>query len=135
MGYICQLMIYMSKIFNINLRFPLLLKGSKSFIIKGKKEKEKDSLPLHLDIKKDDKYGNFENALSYLSENMREIINYLGGYPEIVSEEKHKEVNEAGCSGEYLFFYYFITFNNCICDFFEKVQLMFQKQENDNFSE
>ena len=135
MGYICQLMIYMSKIFNINLRFPLLLKGSKSFIIKGKKEKEKDSLPLHLDIKKDDKYGNFENALSYLSENMREIINYLGGYHEIVSEEKHKEVNEAGCSGEYLFFYYFITFNNCICDFFEKVQLMFQKQENDNFSE
>ena len=33
MGYITQLMIYMSKCFDIPLPYPLCLKGSKSFII------------------------------------------------------------------------------------------------------
>ena len=70
-GFITHLMIYMSKCFDITLPFPLCLNGSKSFIVRGKKDKEKDFLPLHCDLKREDKYGNFETGLNYLKYDLK----------------------------------------------------------------
>ena len=39
MGHICQLLIYLSKTFNIPLRYPIFLNGSKSYIFRHVKEK------------------------------------------------------------------------------------------------
>ena len=124
MGYITQLMIYMSKCFDIPLRYPLMLNGSKSFIVRGKKDKEKDFLPLHCDLKRDDKHGNFETGLNYLKDDLREIINFCSMYPEIIPEEKLSEFEKD--NDEYLFFYYFINFNHCLCNFVKNIQKIFE---------
>ena len=124
MGYITQLMIYMSKCFDIPLRYPLMLNGAKSFIIRGKKDKEKDFLPLHFDLKRDDKHGNFETGLNYLKDDFKEIIDFCSMYPEIISKDKYNKFNK--CNDDYLFFYYFINFNHCLCDFIKNIQKMFE---------
>ena len=61
-----------------------MLNGAKSFIIKGK-NREKDFLPLHCDLKRDDKFLNFESGLIYLKNDFKEIINFCSMYPEIIS--------------------------------------------------
>lgn len=124
MGYITQLMIYMSKCFDIPLRYPLMLNGSKSFIVRGKKDKEKDFLPLHCDLKRDDKHGNFETGLNYLKDDLKEIINFCSMYPEIIPEKKSTEFEKD--NDEYLFFYYFINFNHCLCNFVKNIQKIFE---------
>ena len=124
MGYITQLMIYMSKCFDIPLRYPLMLNGSKSFIVRGKKDKEKDFLPLHCDLKRDDKHGNFETGLNYLKDDLREIINFCSMYPEIIPEEKIAEFEKD--NDENLFFNYFINFNHCLCNFVKNIQKTFE---------
>ena len=124
MGYITQLMIYMSKCFDIPLRYPLLLNGAKSFIIKEKKDKEKDFLPLHCDLKRDDKFWNFESGLNYLKNDFKEIIKFCSMYPEIITENEFNKYNID--NDDYSFFKLFITFNHCLCDFIKNIQKMFE---------
>ena len=107
MGYITQLMIYMSKCFDIPLPYPLCLKGSKSFIIRGKKDKEKDYLPLHYDLKREDKYGNFETGLNYLKNDFKEIINFCLMFPQIISEDNYNKLFQDKESN--MFFYFFVN--------------------------
>jgi hypothetical protein len=121
MGHICQMMIYLSKTFNIPLRFPIFLNGSKSYILKSVKEnKEKIFLPLYLDAKKDDKHGNFENALNCLKDDIKEIFNFLSMFPEIISKEDNKNVNDM--NGKYLFFFFFVIFNHALFRFMKTLQ-------------
>ena len=123
MGYITQLMIYMSKCFDIPLRYPLMLNGAKSFIIKGK-NREKDFLPLHCDMKRDDKFLNFESGLIYLKNDFKEIINFCSMYPEIISENEFYKFNRDNV--DYTFFKLFINFNHCLSDFIKNIQKMFE---------
>ena len=123
MGYITQLMIYMSKCFDIPLRYPLWLNGAKSFIIKGKKDRDKDFLPLHCDLKRDDKYTNFESGLNYLKNDFKEIINFCSMYPEIIPVNESNKFNRD--NGDYTFFNYFISFNHCLGEFLKYIQNMF----------
>ena len=125
MGYITQLMIYMSKCFDIPLRYPLMLNGAKSFIIKGKKDKDKDFLPLHCDLKRDDKYSNFENGLNYLKSDFKEIINFCSMYPEIIPEnENNKSYKE---NDDNTFFSDFLYFNRCLGNFIKYIIEMFEQ--------
>ena len=125
MGHITQLMIYMSKCFDIPLRYPLWLNGAKSFIIKDKKDKEKDFLPLHCDLKRDDKFINFENGLNYLKNDFKEILNFCAIYQEIIPESEYMKLNRD--NEEYTFFNYFLCFNKCLGDFVKNIQNMFDE--------
>ena len=121
LGHICQLLIYLSKTFNIPLRFPIFLNGSKSYIVKNVKEKEKTTyLPLHFDSKKDDKHGSFENALNCLKDNIKEIFNFLSMFPEIISKTDNENVNNM--NGKYLFFFFFVVFNHSLFRFMKTLQ-------------
>ena len=124
MGYITQLMIYLSKCFDIPLPFPLCLNGSKSFVVRGKKDKEKDFLPLHCDLKREDKYGNFETGLNYLKSDFNEIINFYLMFPQIITENDYNKIfkNKEGNS----FFYFFINFNHCLLEFVKNIQKIFE---------
>ena len=118
MGHICQLLIYLSKIFNIPLRFPIFLNGSKSYIMRS--TKEKSFLPLYYDPKKEDKHGNFENALNCLKDDIKEIFNFLSMFPEIVSKQDYESVNNM--NGNYLFFFFFVIFNHSLFRFMKEIQ-------------
>ena len=121
LGHICQLLIYLSKTFNIPLRFPIFLNGSKSYILRNIKDKEKSSfLPLHFDAKKDDKHGSFENALNYLKDDIKEIFNFLSMFPEIISKADNENVNNM--NGKYLFFFFFVVFNHSLFRFMKTLQ-------------
>ena len=124
MGYITQLMIYMSKCFDIPLPFPLCLNGSKSFVVRGKKDKEKDFLPLHCDLKREDRYGNYETGLNYLKNDFNEIINFCMMFPQIISETNYNKLFKDKESNT--FFYYFINFNHCLLEFVKNIQKMFE---------
>ena len=124
MGYITQLIIYISKCFDIPIRYPLLLNGAKSFIIKEKKDKEKDFLPLHCDLKRDDKFLNFESGLNFLRNDFKEIIKFCSMYPEIITENEFNIYNRD--NDDYSFFKLFMTFNHCLCDFINIIQKMFE---------
>ena len=118
MGHICQLMIYLSKTFNIPLRFPIFLNGSRSYILRSVKDKM--FLPLYLDTKKDDKHGNFENALNCLKDDIKEIFNFLSMFPEIISRTDNENVNNM--NGKYLFFFFFVIFNHSLFRFMKTLQ-------------
>ena len=118
MGHICQLMIYLSKTFNIPLRFPIFLNGSRSYILRSVKDKM--FLPLYLDAKKDDKHGNFENALNCLKDDIKEIFNFLSMFPEIVSKTDNENVNNM--NGKHLFFFFFVIFNHSLFRFMKTLQ-------------
>ena len=122
LGHICQLLIYLSKTFNIPLRFPIFLNGSKSYILRSIKEKDKNPtfLPLHFDAKKDDKHGSFENALNYLKDDIKEIFNFLSMFPEIISKNDNENVNNM--NGKYLFFFFFVVFNHSLFRFMKTLQ-------------
>ena len=118
MGHICQLIIYLSKTFNIPLRFPIFLNGSRSYILRSVKDKM--FLPLYLDAKKDDRHGNFENALNCLKDDIKEIFNFLSMFPEIVSKQDNENVNNM--NGKYLFFFFFVIFNHSLFRFMKTLQ-------------
>ena len=118
MGYICQLLIYLSKTFNIPLRFPIFLNGSRSYILRSVKDKV--FLPLYFDAKKDDKHGNFESALNCLKDDIKEIFNYLSMFPEIISKTDNENVNNM--NGKYLFFFFFVVFNHSLSIFMKTIQ-------------
>jgi hypothetical protein len=118
MGYICQLMIYISKTFNIPMRYPIFLNGSKSYILKG--IKDKNFLPLYFDAKKEDKNGNFENALNCLKKNIIEVFNFLSLFPEIMSKADYENINEL--EDNYLFFFYIVVFNHSLYKFMKSIQ-------------
>ena len=118
MGHICQLLIYLSKTFNIPLRFPIFLNGSKSYILRNIKEKM--FLSLFVDNKKDDKHGNFENALNCLKDDIKEIFNFLSLFPEIVSKDDNENVNNM--NGKYLFFFFFVILNHSLFRFMKTLQ-------------
>ncbi len=121
MGHISQLLIYLSKTFNIPLRFPIFLNGSKSYILRTSKDKDKLSfLPLYFDAKKDDKHGNFENALNCLKDDIKEVFNFLSLFPEIVSKIDNENVNNM--NGKYLFFFFFVIFNHSLFRFMKTLQ-------------
>ena len=124
MGYIAQFMIYMSKCFDIPMPYPLCLMAAKSFVVRGKKDKDKDFLPLHCDLKRDDKYGNFETGLSYLKKDFNEIINFCSMFPQIISENEYNKIYNN--KEENAFFYFFINFNHCLLQFIKNVQKMFE---------
>ena len=119
MGYIAQLMIYFSKCFDIPLPYPLCLNGSKSFVVRGKKDKEKDFLPLHCDLKREDKYGNFETGLNYLKIDLNEIINFFAVYRQIISENEYDKIYKNKENN--VFFYFFINFNQCLLQFLKNI--------------
>ena len=119
MGHICQLLIYLSKTFNIPLRFPIFLNGSKSYILRSVKDKM-SFLPLYFDAKKDDRHGNFENALNYLKDDIKEIFNFLSMFPEIISKNDNENVNNM--NGKYLFFFFFVVFNHSLFRFMKTLQ-------------
>ena len=136
MGYITYLMIYMSKCFDIPLRYPLWLNSSKSYILKGKKDINKDFIPLHCDLKKDDKLGNFEIGLNFLKNDFKEIINFCAMYPEIIPKDDYKKFIKQNEQNNVLneqkddldkkmFFDYFIYFNHCLGEFIKNMQKMF----------
>ena len=118
MGHICQLLIYLSKTFNIPLRFPIFLNGSNSYILRS--VKDKIFLPLFFDPKKDDKHGNFENALNCLKDDIKEIFNFLSMFPEIISKKDNETINSM--NGRYLFFFFFVVFNHSLFKFMKTVQ-------------
>ena len=118
MGHICQLLIYLSKTFNIPLRFPIFLNGSKSYILRS--VKDKTFLPLYFDAKKDDKHGNFENALNCLKDDIKEIFNFLSMFPEIISKTDNENINNM--NGKYLFFFFFVIFNHSLFRFMKILQ-------------
>ena len=118
MGHICQLLIYLSKTFNIPLRFPIFLNGSRSYILRSVKDKM--FLPLYFDIKKDDKHGNFENALNCLKDDIKEIFNFLSMFPEIISKTDNENINNM--NGKYLFFFFFVVFNHSLFRFMKTLQ-------------
>ena len=118
MGHICQLLIYLSKTFNIPLRFPIFLNGSNSYILRS--VKDKIFLPLFFDPKKDDKHGNFENALNCLKDDIKEIFNFLSMFPEIISKKDNEIINNM--NGKYLFFFFFVVFNHSLFKFMKTVQ-------------
>ena len=118
MGHICQLLIYLSKTFNIPLRFPIFLNGSRSYILRSVKDKV--FLPLYFDAKKDDKHGNFENALNCLKDDIKEIFNFLSMFPEIISKTDNENVNNM--NGKYLFFFFFVVFNHSLSRFMKTLQ-------------
>ena len=118
MGHICQLLIYLSKTFNIPLRFPIFLNGSKSYILRSVKDKV--FLPLYFDAKKDDKHGNFDNALNCLKDDIKEIFNFLSMFPEIISKTDNENINNM--NGKYLFFFFFVVFNHSLFRFMKTLQ-------------
>jgi prefoldin subunit 5 len=118
MGHICQLLIYLSKTFNIPLRFPIFLNGSNSYILRS--VKDKIFLPLFFDPKKDDKHGNFENALNCLKDDIKEILNFLSMFPEIISKKDNEIINNM--NGKCLFFFFFVVFNHSLFKFMKTVQ-------------
>ena len=121
MGHISQLLIYLSKTFNIPLRFPIFLNGSKSYILRTSKDKDKLSfLPLYFDAKKDDKHGNFENALNCLKDDIKEVFNFLSMFPEIITRTDNENVNNM--NGKYLFFFFFVVFNHSLFRFMKTLQ-------------
>ena len=122
MGHITQMMIYISKCFDIPLRYPLWLNGAKSFIFRGK-NKEKDFLPLHCDLKRDDKYINFEAGLNYLKNDFKEILDFCSMYPEIIPENENLKFER---ENQHSFFEYFIIFNQCLSNFIKNIQNMFE---------
>ena len=119
MGHISQLLIYLSKTFNIPLRFPIFLNGSKSYILKTVKEKL-FFLPLYFDAKKDDKHGNFENALIRLKDDIKEVFNFLSLFPEIINRTDNENVNNM--NGKYQFFFFFVVFNHSLFRFMKTLQ-------------
>jgi len=118
MGHIGQLLIYLSKTFNIPLRYPIFLNGSKSYILRSVKDKV--FLPLYIDAKKEDKHGNFDNALNCLKDDIKEIFNFLSMFPEIVSKEDNDNVNNM--NGKYLFYFFFVMFNHSLFKFMKVLQ-------------
>lgn len=118
MGHIGQLLIYLSKTFNIPLRYPIFLNGSKSYILRSVKDKV--FLPLYIDAKKEDKHGNFDNALNCLKDDIKEIFNFLSMFPEIVSKEDNEHVNNM--NGKYLFYFFFVMFNHSLFKFMKILQ-------------
>jgi len=118
MGHICQLLIYLSKTFNIPLRFPIFLNGSKSYVLKSVKDKM--FLPLYFDAKKDDKHGNFENALNCLKDDIKEVFNFLSLFPEIITKKDNENVSNM--NGKYLFFFFFVVFNHSLFRFMKTLQ-------------
>ena len=104
--------------------YPLCLMAAKSFVVRGKKDKDKDFLPLHCDLKRDDKYGNFETGLSYLKKDFNEIINFCSMFPQIISENEYNKIYNN--KEENAFFYFFINFNHCLLQFIKNVQKMFE---------
>jgi hypothetical protein len=118
MGHIGQLLIYLSKTFNIPLRYPIFLNGSKSYILRSVKDKV--FLPLYIDAKKEDKHGNFDNALNCLKDDIKEIFNFLSMFPEIISKEDNEHVNNM--NGKYLFYFFFVMFNHSLFKFMKLLQ-------------
>ena len=123
MGYITQLMIYFSKCFDIPFPYPLNLNGSKSSIVRGKKDKEKDFIPLYCDLKREDKYGNFETGLNYLKSDFNEIINFCAMFPQIISENNYNKIYRE--NEDNAFFYFYIKFNHCLQEFIKNIQKKF----------
>ena len=118
LGHICQLLIYLSKTFNIPLRFPIFLNGSRSYILRSVRDKV--FLPLYFEAKKDDKHGNFESALNCLKDDIKEIFNFLAMFPEIISKTDNENVNNM--NGKYLFFFFFVIFNHSLFRFMKTLQ-------------
>ena len=123
MGYITQLMIYFSKCFDVPMPYPLCLNGSKCSVVRGKKDKEKDFLPLYCDLKREDKYGNFETGLNYLKNDFNEVINFCSMFPQIISENTYTKIYKE--NEDNVFFYFFIKFNSCLQEFIKNIQKKF----------
>lgn len=72
-GVISHMLSYLSFIFNINLRYPMLVNGSKAYIVKNKK----DFLSLSYSYKGENRAAQFEVALNCLHLNIYEVLKFL----------------------------------------------------------
>lgn len=114
MGNISFLLNYFSQTFNITLRFPLYVQGSKSYCVVNRKDFEF----LFFEPKNDDRFVRFENTMRYQKENLKEILNYFSQFHNILSTERYQNI--ISDSERALFFKVFIDFNQVLYHFVEK---------------
>lgn len=114
MGNVSFLLNYFSQTFNITLRFPLYVQGSKSYCVVNRKDFEF----LFFEPKNDDRFARFENTMRYQKENLKEILNYFSQFHNILSKERYQNI--ISNSQEAIFFKVFIDFNQVLYHFVEK---------------
>ena len=107
MGNVANLLNYISKSLNIPFKYPFFVHGSKSFLIKSKK----NFIQLFLT---DDRVETFLEAVECLKTNLREIINYLATYTNIISEEDYERIIKNQTSN---FFHLFVEFSKALQHF------------------
>ena len=112
-GNIALLINYMSKTFNIPLRFPLFINGSKSVCFVNKQE----SNALYRDPKDGGQQNNkIETAMKYQKENIKEIMHFLFKIGCVVKKELYDDSVYYEYDRLHLFDL-FINFNQIIYDF------------------
>ena len=111
MGNVANLINYISKSLNIPFKYPFFINGSKSLLIKSKK----NFLPLFLP---DDKIENFISAVECMKVNLREIINFLSTYINVISEEDYEILNKYQT---WNFFKFFVEFTKALNHFVETI--------------
>ena len=111
MGNVANLINYISKSLNIPFKYPFFVNGSKSLLIKSKKNFLQLFLP-------DDKVENFISAIECVKVNLREIINFLSTYINVINEKDYEKLNEYQT---WNFFKYFVEFTKALHHFVETI--------------
>lgn len=114
MGNIAFLLSYLSRTFNITLRFPIFLKGSKSYCVVNKS----DFVALFSDPKNDDRFTQFENGMKFQKDNLREIFFFLSQFDNMLPSDNFDTI--AINYKRILLFDLFIEFNQVLYHFIEK---------------
>jgi len=111
MGNVANLLNYISKSLNISLKYPFFINGSKTLLIKSKK----NFIQLFLS---EDRVDNFLNAVEYLKVNLREIINYLATYTNVISKDDYEKIIKIQTTN---FFNVFVEFSQTLYNFAKSV--------------
>ena len=111
MGNVANLINYISKSLNIPFKYPFFVNGSKSLLIKSKKNFLQLFLP-------DDKPENFISAIECVKVNLREIIHFLSTYINVINEEDYEKLNEYQT---WNFFKFFVEFTKALHHFVETI--------------
>ncbi len=111
MGNVANLLNYISKSLNISLKYPFFINGSKSLLIKSKKNFIQIFLP-------DDRIDVFLNSIEYLKVNLREIINYLATYTNVINKEDYDKILKIQTTN---FFNLFVEFSQALYHFVQSI--------------
>lgn len=114
MGNIAFLLSYFSRTFNITLRFPIFLKGSKSYCVVNKS----DFVALFSDPKNDDRFIQFEKGMNFQKDNLREIFFFLSQFGNMLPPDNLETIDLN--YQRILLFDLFIEFNQVLFHFIEK---------------